>query len=106
MEYAALLIALSGLVTGIMFRLRVLLALVAALLVAAIMVAVESGYGLLGTALTVLIAQTILQGSYFLGLVLATIIPLAGREQQRRSDYPTLRPGPAAGAGLFRASDT
>ena len=95
MEYAALLIALSGLITGTMFRLRVLLTLVAALLLASIMVTVKSGYGFLGTALTIMVAQTILQTSYFLGLVLAAVISSA--EQRRRSDYTALRPGPAAG---------
>ena len=95
MEYAALLIGLSGLVTGMMFRLRVLLTLVAALLVATIAVAIDSRYSFLGTALMILAAQTILQASYFLGLVLAALI--APAEQRHDSDYAELRPGSAAG---------
>jgi hypothetical protein len=96
MEYAALLTASLGLVTGIMFRLRVLLMLVAALPVAATMVAVKSGYGFLGTALTILVAQTILQASYFLGLAVMAMTSSVGREQRRSSDY-ALRPGSATG---------
>jgi hypothetical protein len=97
MEYAALLIALLGLVTGIMFRLRVLLTLVAILLVTTTLVSIKSGFGFLGTALAIMVAQTILQASYFLGLVLAAIVSAAGREQRRRPDYSTLRPDSATG---------
>jgi hypothetical protein len=97
MEYAALLIALLGLVTGIMFRLRVLLTLVAVLLVTTILVSIKSGFGFPGTALAIMVAQTILQGSYFLGLVLAAIASAAGREHRRRSDYSTLRARSATG---------
>ena len=97
MEYAALLIALLGLVTGIMFRLRVLLTLIAVLLVITILVSIRSGFGFPGTALAIMVAQTILQGSYFLGLVLAAIASAVGREHRRRSNYSALRPGSATG---------
>lgn len=96
MEYAAIALAVSGLVTGIMFRLQVLLALVALLFLASVAVAVGSGFGFLKTLLTVLVAQTILQTSYFLGLVVAAIFSSAGHQQRIRSDYTALRPRSAA----------
>jgi hypothetical protein len=71
MVYMAIVLAIVGLVTGIMFRTRVLLAIVALLLLVSVGVAVSSGFSFLNTALTILIAQTILQASYFLGLVVA-----------------------------------
>ena len=71
MGYMAIVLAIVGLVTGLMFRTRILLAIVALLLLVSVGFAVSSGYSFLNTALTVLIAQTILQASYFLGLVVA-----------------------------------
>jgi hypothetical protein len=71
MGYAAIALAIIGLLIGLAFRLRVLLALVALLLVVSIAFAVGHGFGFLNTALTILIAQTILQTSYFLGLVIS-----------------------------------
>jgi hypothetical protein len=97
MEYAAIVLAVVGLVTGIMFRLRVLLALVALLFLASVAVGVGSGFGFLKTLLTVLAAQTILQTSYFLGLVVAAIFSSAGHQQRVRSDYAALRPRSAEG---------
>ena len=71
MGYMAIVLAIVGLVTGIMFRTRILLAIVALLLLVSVSVAVSNGFSFLNTALTLLIAQTILQVSYFLGLVAA-----------------------------------
>jgi hypothetical protein len=72
-----------------MFRLRVLLMLVPVLLVVTIAVAIDQKYGFLYAALMVLVAQTILQASYFVGLVLAAATSPA--EQRRDSDYTELR---------------
>jgi hypothetical protein len=71
MGYAAIALAIMGLLTGMMSRLRVLLTIVALLLPVSVAFALSAGFGFLNTALTVLIAQTILQTSYFLGLVAA-----------------------------------
>jgi hypothetical protein len=73
MGYAAIALAILGLLTGIAFRLRVLLTLVALLLVVSIAFAVSHGFSFLNTALTILIAQTVFQTSYFLGLVVTAV---------------------------------
>ena len=73
MGYAAIALAILGLLTGIAFRLRVLLTLVALLLVVSIGFAVSHGFSFLNTALTILIAQTIFQTSYFVGLVVSAV---------------------------------
>ena len=96
MEYAAIALAVSGLITGIMFRLRVLLTFVALLFLGSIAVAVDSGFGFLKTLLTILAAQTILQTSYFVGLVVAAIFSSAGHQQRIRSDYGAVRARSAA----------
>jgi hypothetical protein len=72
MEYTAVLLALLGFVVGIMFRLRLLLTLAALLVPVSILFAELNSFGLLGVALTIMVAQTILQASYFLGLVAKT----------------------------------
>jgi hypothetical protein len=97
MGYAAIALAISGLATGIMFRLRVLLSLVALLFFVSIGVAVGNGFGFLKTVLTVMAAQTILQACYFLGVVVAAVFSSAGHEQRVRSGYGALRPESAAG---------
>jgi hypothetical protein len=71
MGYAAIALAIIGLVTGMMFRVRVLLTIVALLLLVSVAFAVSAGFSFLNTALTVMVAQTIFQTSYFLGLVVA-----------------------------------
>jgi hypothetical protein len=73
MGYAAIALAIMGLIAGTMFRLRVLLLLVALLLLVSVVVAVSGRFGFLNTALTILIAQAIFQTSYFLGLVTASV---------------------------------
>ena len=69
MGYAAIALAIVGFVVGVVFRLRVLLTLVGALLILSIAFSLSQGFSFLQTALTIIVAQTILQGSYFLGLV-------------------------------------
>jgi hypothetical protein len=73
MGYAAIALAIIGLLTGMMFRIRVLLSLVALLLLVSVAVGIGRGFGFLTTTLTVLAAQTIFQTSYFLGLVAVAI---------------------------------
>jgi hypothetical protein len=69
MEYTAVLLALLGFAVGIMFRLQVLLLVAVLLVPVSILFAELNGFGFPGTALTIMVAQTIVQASYFLGLV-------------------------------------
>jgi len=68
MAYAAIGIGAIGFAVGLMLRPRGLFWLVGLVLVASIAISVNSGSGFLSTLLTIMIAQTILQGSYFLGV--------------------------------------
>ena len=69
MGYAAFSLAILGVAVGAVFRAKVLLLIVALLLLVSIVFSLACGFGFLDTALTIMAAQTILQGSYFLGLV-------------------------------------
>jgi hypothetical protein len=71
--YAATALAILGIAVGIAFRYRALLPIVGVLLVASVVFSLARGFDFLETALTVLLAQTILQGSYFLGLLIRAI---------------------------------
>ncbi|MGA2288046.1 hypothetical protein [Bradyrhizobium sp.] len=79
MEAAAIALAILGVAVGAMFRLKVLLAIVALLLVASLVFSLSRGFTFQGTALTILAAQCILQGSYFLGLVIRAVVSAAYR---------------------------
>ena len=69
MGYAAISLAMLGFAVGAVFRLNVLILILALLLFASIVFALASGFNFLDTALTIMVVQTILQGSCFLGLV-------------------------------------
>ena len=69
MGYAAFSLAILGFAVGAVFRLKVLLLILAVLLLVSIVFSLACGFGFFDTALTIMAAQTILQGSYFLGLV-------------------------------------
>jgi hypothetical protein len=73
MGYAAVALSVIGLLTGVMFRMRVLLWIVALVLFSSVAFAVGNGFSFQNTALTILIAQTIFQSSCFLGLVAAAV---------------------------------
>jgi hypothetical protein len=79
MGYAAIALALLGGTVGIVFRLKILLLIGALLLLVSIVFSIARGFSFLDTALTVMTAQTILQGSYFLGLVVRGIFSAAHR---------------------------
>jgi hypothetical protein len=81
MEDAAIALAILGFAVGIVFRLKVLLLVLALLLVASIILSVTWGFGFLDTALIIMAAQGIVQGSYFLGLVVRAA--LAGTHRTR-----------------------
>ncbi len=79
MGNAAVALAILGFAVGVLFRLKILLLIVALLLVASIVFSLTHGFTLLDTALTIMAAQTIVQGSYFLGLVVRSILAAAQR---------------------------
>ncbi len=69
MEYAAIALAILGFAVGTLFRLQVLLVLIALLLFLSIVYSFSSDFSLFDGLLTIMAVQTIIQGSYFLGLV-------------------------------------
>jgi hypothetical protein len=79
MVYAAIALAIVGAAVGLAFRLKILLPVLALLLVVSILFSLDRGFGFLDTALTIMAVQTILQASYFLGLVIRAILTAAHR---------------------------
>jgi hypothetical protein len=69
MEYAAMAVGILGFAAGLRFRLNVLLLLVGLLLLATLIFSITQGSSFVETAITIAVAQAILQASYFLGLV-------------------------------------
>lgn len=69
MEYAALALAILGVVLGVAFRLKVLLLFLALLIIVSAVFAVGRGWNFSGTLLTIMVVQTIVQASYFLGIL-------------------------------------
>jgi hypothetical protein len=76
---AAIALALLGFAVGALFRLRILLSILALLLVASIVFSVARGFGFLDTALIIMAVQSIVQSSYFLGLVVRAVLTAAQR---------------------------
>jgi len=70
MGYAAIALATLGFAVGLVFRIKVLLAIVALLVVVSVVVSVAQDFSFLETALLIMVAQSIVQASYFLGLVM------------------------------------
>jgi len=79
MTYAAIALAIMGFVVGVMFRFRVLLPVLLALLLVSIVFALGHDLGFLGVVWTVMVAQAIVQASYFLGLVARTLFTATDR---------------------------
>jgi hypothetical protein len=69
MGEAAIALAVLGFAVGLVFRLKVLLPILALLLIGSIGFSLERGFSFLETALTIMVVQSIVQGSYFLGLL-------------------------------------
>ena len=82
MTYAAIALAIMGFVVGVMFRFRVLLPILLALFFVSIVFSLSRDFGLFGVVWTVMVAQAIVQASYFLGLVARTLF--AGTDRKRR----------------------
>jgi hypothetical protein len=57
------------------FRLKVLFVVLIPLVPATIIFALGNGFGLPGTASMIMIAQCVVQGSFFVGLVVRTLFP-------------------------------
>jgi hypothetical protein len=75
MEYAAVALATLGMVLGVAFRLKVLLLFLAVLVIASAAFAVERGWNFPSTLLTIMVVQTIVQLSYFVGILGRSIVP-------------------------------
>ena len=74
MGYATITLAIMGIAVGAIFRLKVLLAVLAILLLASILVSVGRGLNFLDTALTIMVVQTVVQAGYFVGLVARAVL--------------------------------
>jgi hypothetical protein len=104
MVFAALGLMVLGLSAGLMSRLKVLLLLVCAILLFSIGFSLRSGFSFLGTVAIVVIAQTILQGCYLLGVVIhALLSPL--QVAQSESEAEAMDPAGSASANAFGRSD-
>jgi hypothetical protein len=69
MAYAAIALAVMGFAIGTLFRLQVLLVVVALLLLLSIVFSFGSGLNFSDSLLAIMAAQTVVQGSYFFGLL-------------------------------------
>lgn len=69
MGYAAFALAVLGFAIGTLFRLQVLLIVIALLLLLSIAFSFGSGLSFSNSLMMIMAAQTIVQGSYFLGLL-------------------------------------
>lgn len=79
MGCAAIALAMLGFAIGLLFRLKILLPFIALLLVVSVTFSVARDFTFLNTALTIMVAQTILQVSFFLGLLTRAYFTAAHR---------------------------
>lgn|SRR5579872_5447491 len=70
MIYYVVGLAVIGAMVGLVFRWKVLLPFIVILPFAAIIFSVSQGFGHRDTAITVIVAEAVLQGSYFAGLLI------------------------------------
>jgi hypothetical protein len=84
MYYAMIALAVLGIMIGILFRFRTLLAAVGIVFLASIGFSIESNFSLLATLATVMAAQALLQAGYFVGLIGKTAVS-AHRERARQA---------------------
>ena len=80
MGFAAVALVVIGFAVGTMFRIRVLLPILLLLLIASIAFSMVQGFSFLEGALVVFLAQTIIQVSYFLGLIAHAVLVSVDRE--------------------------
>jgi hypothetical protein len=69
MGCAALALAILGFAIGTLFRLQVLLIVIVLLLLFSIAFSFGSGLSFFDSLMTIVVVQTVVQGSYFLGLL-------------------------------------
>jgi hypothetical protein len=81
MMYTALSLAILGFAVGAVFRFKILLLMVALLFVFSVAFSLTRGTNFLDGLLTIMAAQALLQGSYFLGLVARTFFTVASVTQ-------------------------
>jgi hypothetical protein len=74
MGNAAIALAILGFAVGVVFRLKILLSILGLLLVVSIVFSLARGFAFLDTALTIMAVQSIVQASYFLGLVVRAVL--------------------------------
>jgi hypothetical protein len=74
MEYGAIVLAMLGFAIGTLFRLQVLLVVIALLLLFSVALSFGSGLSFLDSLMMILAVQTVVQGSYFLGLLARTVL--------------------------------
>jgi hypothetical protein len=67
--YTAVGLSVVGFVVGLTLRLSTFLVFVGLVLIAAIVYSIDAGFGFFSTLLNIMVAEAILQGSYFVGLV-------------------------------------
>jgi hypothetical protein len=79
MEGATIALAILGFTVGVLFRLKVLLSIGTLLLTVSIIFSLVSGFTFWHAALTIIVVQSILQGSYFVGLVVRAMLGAAER---------------------------
>lgn len=82
MQHAAIALAIMGFVVGVMFRFRVLLPILLALLLFSIVFALGRGFTFVGAIWAIMLAQAIVQASYFLGLVVRAYFAAAHRPRR------------------------
>lgn len=73
MANAALALAMLGLAIGVVSRLRVLLPILAMLVAGSILYSVARDYTFVGTLITVMATQAIVQSCYFTGLIVRAL---------------------------------
>jgi hypothetical protein len=73
MEYFALGLAVFGAAVGIAFRWKVLLPVICLLPAASIIFSISRGHNFLEATIGILLVQAILQGGYFMGLLMRAI---------------------------------
>jgi hypothetical protein len=79
MIYSAVGLAMIGVVAGLAFRWKVLLPLIIFVPVAAIVLSISRSVSYEETAIEIVIAEAILQGSYFAGLLIRFVATAAMR---------------------------
>lgn len=76
--YTAVGLSVVGFVVGLTLHLRAFLLFVGLVLIGSIAYSVDAGFGFFGTFLNIMTAEAILQGSYFVGLVVRSFFSRNG----------------------------